>query len=128
MTQQICTGIAKSGLRCRARALPDSAFCVTHSPAVSDEVRRQWRAKGGKNSANRIRFAKQMPGELMSLEEVDAYLGVVYRAVIHGKLDARIATAAATVASTMKELRKAAIEERLEEIEQVLGIAKRRAS
>jgi hypothetical protein len=128
MTVATCHGITKDGQRCRARPLHGSPYCLSHSPDISDAQRKAWSATGGRNSANRVRASKQLPAELMSLEEVDSYLGVVYRGVIHGKIDPKIGTAAANIAGTMKELRKAAIEERLEEIEQVLGIAKRRAS
>jgi len=65
---------------------------------------------------------------VMSVEEIEAYLALVFRHVIVGRIDPSVGTAASNIARTMAELKKAAMDERLGEIERVLGIATRRAS
>lgn len=125
MTLPICTGITKAGKRCQARALPGSAYCVAHSPDVSDEQRRAWRAKGGAHSAKKIRARKNLPGEILTSDELAAWLSIVFRKLIVGQIDPPIATAAANLARTMTEINRAAeVQARIDELEAALGIAK----
>jgi hypothetical protein len=124
MTHRICLGIVKSGERCKARALPDSAYCVSHSPDISDAERQAWRAKGGRNSSAQARARKVLPAQLMSVDEIESYLSLVYRGVIAGKIDPNVGNAASNIARTLAELKKAALEARLEELEAALGITK----
>jgi hypothetical protein len=126
MTVPICTAIARSGQRCRARALPNSAFCVAHSPDITDAQRKAWSARGGTNSAAKVRARKQLPAEVMTVEEIDAYLALVFRAVITGKMDPSVGTAASNIAGRMADLKKVIADERIEALEAALGI--RRAS
>ena len=128
MTVALCRGITHRGERCRARPRTDSAWCLNHDPAISDEQRRVWKARGGHNSASKVRARKSLPAEVMSVEEIEAYLALVFRHVIVGRIDPSVGTAASNIARTMAELKKAAMDERLGEIERVLGIATRRAS
>jgi hypothetical protein len=92
-----------------------------HSPAKEGE-RQEWRRRGGVNRSNKARAKKELPAEPLSVAELHAYLGVVFRRVITGATEPGVATAAATVARTMAELAKTGdLEERLESLERRLG-------
>ena len=122
MTAVTCHGITRSGERCCARRLAGSTYCVNHSPAVNDEQRKVWAAKGGRNSSARSRARKALPAEIMTVDEVASWLGVVYKDVISGKIAPPVATAAANVARTMVALKEATeTEERLDALEQAVG-------
>jgi len=126
MTVVNCNGITKGGTKCRARVIPGTDWCVFHSADAAQ--RKAWAAQGGANSSAQARAKKALPAEVMTIEEVTSWLGVVYRGVITKTIDPSVATAAANVARTMNELlRSQQIEERLASVETILG-ADRRAS
>jgi len=126
MTVVNCSGITKGGKKCRARVIPGTNWCVFHSADVAQ--RRAWAAQGGANSSAQARAKKALPAEVMSIEEVASWLGVVYKGVISGRVEPPVATAAANVARTMNELlRSQQIEERLIEVETMLGAERRPA-
>ena len=122
-TQEQCTGTTKAGQRCRARALPGSPFCVSHDPSKVTQLA-EWRRKGGLAKANRVRAKKALPAEPLTNEELHAWLGVVFRGVISGKLEPGVGTATATIARTMLELFRAiALEARVAELERRIADA-----
>jgi hypothetical protein len=127
MTVARCRGINRGGKRCGARPITGTEWCINHSPDIADETRKAWSAKGGRNSAARVRARKQLPGEILTSDELAAWLSVVFRQLIVGKIDPPIATAAANLARTMTEISRAAdVQTRLDELEHLLDI--RRAS
>jgi len=128
MTAVTCHGITKGGIRCRARPLVGSNYCLAHSPTISDEQRAAWRARGGFNSSAKARAAKTLPTELMSTDEIAAWLTIQYRKLIAGQLTPGVATASATVAKTIAEIQRGAqLEERMTQIEVFLDTGKRPA-
>ena len=117
-----CPSVTREGKPCSATPRPGSAYCAWHDPDLSKR-RSEWSAKGGSARSNKQRAAKALPTELMSTDEIAAWLTIQYRKLIAGQLEAGIATASATVAKAIIEISKAAlVEERLAEVEQVLGI------
>ncbi len=116
-TQEQCTGLTKAGQRCRARALPESPFCVSHDPAKVTQLA-AWRRKGGLAKANRVRAKKALPAEPLTNEELHAWLGVVFRGVIGGRIEPGVGTATATIARTMAELSRVVdLEQRIVDLE-----------
>lgn len=127
MTVAICRGITRAGKPCRARPLAGSTWCVNHSPDITDAQRAEWRARGGTQSSNRARARKQLPGEAMEADELNAWLGVLFRRLARGEIEPAVATAAASLGRSIVEIGKAAeIEERVVELERELGIERRR--
>ena len=62
----------------------------------------------------------------MSTDEIAAWLTIQYRRLIAGQLTPGVATASATVAKAIAEIQRGAqIEERITELEALLGTGKR---
>lgn len=120
MTVVNCNGITKGGKKCRARVIPGTNWCVFHS--ADEAQRRAWAAQGGVNSSNVARAKKQLPAEILTTEELSAWLSLVFKQTIVGKTDPPVATACANLARTIAELQKAAnLEDRLASLEEMLG-------
>ncbi len=111
MKVEKCQSIAKSGNPCGATVVADG-MCAWHAPSWADR-RRQWSAEGGRKRSNASRAKKQMP-ELMTTDEVAAYLGVVFKQVITHRTEPAIATAAAAVARAMIAVAESAAIEQLQ--------------
>jgi hypothetical protein len=111
MKVEKCQSIAKSGNPCGATVVADG-MCAWHAPSWADR-RRQWSAEGGRKRSNASRAKKQMP-ELMTTDEVAAYLGVVFRQLITHRTEPAIATAAAAVARAMIAVAESAAIEQLQ--------------
>ena len=112
-----CGARNASGTPCQAQPVRPSGYCYWHCPDVADERDRK-RREGGRNRSNRERLKKALPAEPLTAEELHAYLGLVFRGLIGGKVDPPIATAAANVARTMVELQRASeFERRLDQLE-----------
>ncbi len=128
MTVAICKGQTKDGKPCSARPRPGTDLCPWHSPDLAEQ-RAEWSRRGGRNSSNKQRARKSLPAELMTIEELSAFLGTVFKGVISGKVEPGVATAAATVARTMGELAKVStFESDLAELRTQLSIVRRRGA
>jgi len=104
-----------------------SAYCLAHSPDISDEQRAAWRRAGGKNSSAKVRAQKTLPTEAMGAAELLSWLTVVFRRVITGQMAPPVGTAAASIARTITEISKAAeIEQRIADLERELGLTPNR--
>ena len=69
MSKMRCTGIRKDGQPCQANGLEQfGGLCLAHGP--SPEQAREWRSRGGKNSATAVRFAKNTPEPVQELLEL----------------------------------------------------------
>ena len=122
-----CPSVTREGKPCSATPRPGSAYCAWHDPELSKR-RSEWSAKGGANRSNKARAAKALPTELMSTDEIAAWLTIQYRKLITGQIEPGIATASATVSKAIAEIQRGAqIEERLAELEALLGTGKRPA-
>ena len=118
MTAATCHGITRSGQRCRARPLAGSTYCVNHSPDVTDEQRKAWAAKDGKNSSSKARAKRQLPGEVMDADEIGAWLAICFKRVIAEKMDPSVANAVSTMSRAMLAIREATeVEDRLAALE-----------
>ena len=112
-----CSGRTRAGEACKAPAQAGSRWCINHDPARVTDLA-EWRRRGGKAKSNQARARKALPAEPLSAEELHSYLGVVFRGLIGGKIEAPIATAAANVARTMVEIQRASeFEARLSALE-----------
>lgn len=120
MKQVQCSGTTKAGERCKAWAVAGSRFCISHDPARVVELA-EFRRQGGKGKSNKARARKALPAELLSMNEVQAYLGVALKGVLAGKIEPGVATAMANVARAMSTIQTATeIEERIAALEQAL--------
>jgi hypothetical protein len=121
MTVATCRGTTKDGKPCGAKPRPGTDLCPWHSPDLA-ERRAEWSRKGGVNSSTQQRARKALPGHEMTATELHAFLAVVLKGVVAGRLDAKVGNAAANIARSMNEIGKSAdLEERMAEIERKLG-------
>ncbi|MDE0143167.1 MAG: DUF5763 domain-containing protein [Caldilineaceae bacterium] len=77
MAKTLCKATKKDGSPCQGRGLPQyDGFCISHGPSA--EETREWRARGGKNSATAARLDKRIPERLKNAIEqvVDGITGV----------------------------------------------------
>jgi len=67
-----------------------------------------------------------LPAEILTTDELSAWLGVVFKQTMVGKIAPPVGTACANLARTIHDLQKdAGLEDRLGELETLLGIGKR---
>ena len=112
-----CKASNQAGSPCSAAHWNDG-WCRWHHPALAT-ARREWSAKGGTQRANKARAKKSLPAELMSMEEVLAYLGITLRGVLTGKVEPGVGTAIANIARAMTTVAGAAtLEGQLAELAQ----------
>ena len=91
-----CPATRRDGQPCRAIA-NSGGFCMAHDPALA-EKRREAARLGGKGKARVARLGKLVPPRLMAVyDTLELALGQVYR----GEIDARVATAMASLAGAM---------------------------
>ena len=122
-----CAGTNRDGTPCSASPRPSSTWCVWHDPATKGK-RSEWSKRGGQARSNKARAAKALPTELMSNDEIAAWLTIQFRKLITGQIEPGIATASATVAKAIAEIQRGAqIEERIAQIEALLDTGKRPA-
>lgn len=98
-----CAAANASGEPCQAQPVRADGFCYWHSPSVAEE-RAAKRREGGRARSNRERLKKRLPAEPLGAEELASYLSLVFRGLIAGKIDPPIATAAANVARTIRDI------------------------
>ncbi len=114
-----CLGTNQAGGVCSAAPGPDG-YCQWHSPANA-EARAEWRKKGGSNRSNRARAKKQLADAGMTAGEVGGVLSGVLRDVVAGRLEPGVATAAATVARALVEVRKVSdLEQEVADLERLV--------
>jgi len=117
-----CLGQTKDGTSCAAKPLPGSDRCPWHDPAWADR-RQEWSKKGGRAKSNARRAKKSLPADIMTDDELLSWLGVAFRAVIGGKMQPNVGTAAASIAKAMVIVRQSSeLEARLLELEQRAGV------
>lgn len=120
-----CSGITKAGNRCPTTALPGRPYCLFHDPQAAD-LRRAGAVKGGQGKSNQARARKGIP-DAMAADELGGYLSLLFKGVMGGRIEARVGTAAATIARALLEVRNVTeIETRLAELEAAAGIDERR--
>ena len=95
-----CRATNAAGSPCSARPVLPSGYCYWHCPQVAAQ-RAEARRKGGKGKSNANRAKRQLPAEPMTAEELHAWLGVVFKRVVAGKMEPGVGTAAANIARAM---------------------------
>ena len=111
-----CKAQTAGGAPCSAQPVRDDGFCYWHSPATASE-RVEARRRGGQNRSTKARARKQIP-VAMSADELAGWLSLLFTQVMAGRIEPRVATAAATVAKTLMDVRQASeLEERLAALE-----------
>lgn len=121
-----CSATNKDGTPCSGQPYRDG-FCRWHHPDLAEE-QRAWRVKGGQAKSNRARAKKALPSELMSMAEVQSYLGVAMKGVLTGKIEPGVGTALANIARAMRDVGAAAeLESQLADMRrQIADISDRR--
>jgi hypothetical protein len=110
-----CPGIRADGAPCRSTPQRGSDFCFTHDPARAAE-RDEARRRGGQNRSNVARLQAHMPPRLNALY---GRLEQALDDVLAGRINPRIATAAAALASAMvRVFTDWELEERLRRLEE----------
>lgn len=115
-----CSAITRGGSRCNSPVLPDQAFCWVHSPDAA-EARREASRKGGHARSNKARAAKLVPEE-MTPDELAGWLSWLFKRVLMGKMEPKLATAAATVARTLLEVQTAAAQPTIEDLREQVEV------
>lgn len=122
-----CSGINVDGTPCSATPRPGSAWCVWHDPATKSQ-RVEWAKRGGHARSNRARAAKSLPAELMTPPELASWLGIIFKQTMGKQMAPSIGNACVNIARAIADLQKdAQLEERLAELETLLGTGKRPA-
>ena len=125
MTVVDCKGITKDGKACAARPRPGTDVCPWHSTDLA-ERRQEWSQRGGVNSSHKARARRALPDGTMTTAETLGMLGIVFKAVISGKLEPGVGNAAANIARAMSNLTKTTDhEERIRELETAAGTRRR---
>ena len=106
MSKTPCKSVRKDGSPCQGQGLKQfDGYCIAHGPA--DKVR-QWRSRGGKNSATAARLDKRMPARLK--QAIDLVHDSMIR-VVEGTLSPAACNAACRSAKTLVDLHRRADEE-----------------
>jgi len=101
-----------------------SSHCINHTAAVTDEQRRAWAARGGKNSSAKARAKAAIPGAAMDSAEIGGWLSVCFRRLIVAQMDPGLGNAISGMAKAMLAVQAAGeIEERLASLEEAVAMA-----
>ncbi len=115
-----CRGANTADQRCDAKPVRPSGWCYWHDPALETE-RTEGRRQGGKSRSNQARARKQLPTNAMTMQEVQALLGVTFKGVLTGKIEPGVGTACANIARAMTQVAGVAeIEEQIAELRQMI--------
>jgi hypothetical protein len=99
--------------------LKSGEYCAWHDPNLA-ERRKEWSIAGGKNKSNTARAKKRLA--VLDLSDIDGALCRALLDVLSGDLEPGLATAAASVARTIHQVRTATEhEQRIAELESALG-------
>lgn len=122
-----CQGTNRDGDPCSATPQPGKQWCVWHDPDRAEE-RAQWNREAGRAKSHKVQARKKVLTAGLDLGEIDAALCKALLDVLKGSLEPGVATAAATVARTISQLRTDGdFEKRLKELERQEDIRKRSA-
>lgn len=117
---KVCSGTKPDQTKCRAAAIPGSAFCFFHEPSKAIE-RREAQARGGQN--NRIKTLTESSPEVNVEDAGDAttLLSDTINNVLKGRIDPRVANSVGyLVGILLKAKERDDLEQRIEQLERVL--------
>lgn len=110
----LCEALCRDGSPCQGRPVLGSPYCVAHHPDSGS-----WRTRGGHNSSKVARLQKFIPRQLGA---VYGTLSDALEEIHKGELEPKKGSAMASVAGSMLRIYEvAAIEERLNRIEEILS-------
>jgi hypothetical protein len=115
-----CCAITRGGSRCHSAVLPEQKYCWLHSPDAA-EARREASRKGGKARSNKARAAKLIP-DAMTAEDLAGWLSLTFTNVLTGRIEPKVATAAAAIAGRLLEAQTAAAQPSIAELEEQLAV------
>jgi hypothetical protein len=122
IVQKRCKATKQDGSPCNGMPYKGGPFCWFHDPAQSDR-RAEGRRLGGAARSNLRRARKQLPGTVLTMPEIQGFLGKALQDVLEGKLEPGVGTAAASIARTLHQIAVAVdLEARVAELEQTLGV------
>ena len=112
-----CEAIKDNGKRCRANAIGNSEYCYQHSPDVSEDDKKDARARGGKNSA--IKIDEPLPErEIRSSDDIVKLLEETINLVRGAKLQIKIANCVGFLSGhILRAVETGELEKRLQELE-----------
>ena len=123
-SREKCSAIARSGSRCRSAVLPGRPFCFLHDP-LAEAQRREGARKGGKARSNAARAQKQIPAA-MDADELAGWLSALFKSVVAEKTEPKVATAAATVARILFEVKTAVdVQSLAEQVDELRALVER---
>ncbi|MGB2754661.1 MAG: hypothetical protein WBD75_01930 [Phycisphaerae bacterium] len=115
-----CKGFKADGIRCRANALPNSAFCFFHDRARAAERKAAQRA-GGSVGKTAVLPPDTPDAPLGSVVDVITLLGQTINQIRRGEIDPKVANAIGYLSATLlRALEQGDIERRLAELEAIL--------
>ena len=117
-----CQGTNRNGEPCSAHVYGGEVWCRWHDPARAED-RAEWSRKGGQARSNRARARRQLAGQVMSIDDIDAVLCVALTKVSEGAMEPGVGSSMAGIAKAIVGIRTASdLEKRLEELERSAGI------
>lgn len=116
MSKTLCKGIRKDGSPCQGNGLDQyDGYCIAHAPS---DITREWRSRGGKNSATAVRLDKRMPEDLRRAHDLVQECIILVK---EGKMSPAVFNAICRGVQTMLAVRRRSDEEmdviRTEEIQ-----------
>ncbi len=87
-------------------------MCAWHDPSMKERVA-AGRVQGGAARSNRKRAAKQLPDNVLTIDQLRGYLGLTLKAVLAGKVEPGVANAVANLSRSYAALTEAAKAEEL---------------
>lgn len=126
MKQRQCTGTTKAGNPCQSFAMKDSNLCMAHDPDRREDQLKASRA-GGLAKANAVRSAKEWAqlSRHLTLQDLPGVLIGAGLASMSGEIEPARVQALSTSVRTAVQIAEAAIlEDRIREIEELLGVDK----
>jgi hypothetical protein len=108
-----CSGVTRDGSPCRARAQRDSRYCLSHDPERVTDLA-EWRRRGGRASSNANRAKRQLPEGLLSVQALQALLGLTITEVRAGTIEPGVANSVAALARAYITVSEAAAIETLQ--------------
>lgn len=121
--RRLCAANTKAGAPCRAFALTDSEYCISHSPEHREQHLAAARA-GGVAKATSIRTAKEWMAISRHLDYADLPTVLIGAglACLNGQIEPSRVTALATALRAAAAISETAIlEKRIRDLEQLIG-------
>lgn len=118
-----CHALTLAGAPCRSFALPDSDYCISHSPEHKEQHRAASRA-GGVAKSKTVRSAKEWAAmsRHLDIEDLPGVLVGAGLACVNGQLEPSRVTALASAMKAAVDIAEIGIlERRIQELEQIFG-------